>query len=80
VPSEPEPVQQAGFGLAEIDIRDADLLKAQFPPPGLDVGGETNEINIMVSCSVHRPYHMRKIDRIYRINRIFEERVIVALF
>jgi hypothetical protein len=29
---------------------------------------------------VHRPYHMRKIDRIYRINRIFEERVIVALF
>ena len=54
VPPQLEPVQQAGLGLAEIDIRDADLLKAKFPPPGLDVGGETDEINIIVSCGVHQ--------------------------
>ena len=50
----PEPAQQAGFGLAEIGVRDADFLKTQFSPPGFDVGGESGKINIVVPCGMHR--------------------------
>jgi hypothetical protein len=54
VPLQFEPVQQADFGRAEIGIRDTDLLEAKLPSPGLDVGGEADEIDIIVSCGTHQ--------------------------
>jgi hypothetical protein len=48
-----EPTQQVRFRFAQFRIRDADLLKAQFVPPCLDVDGESKEIDFAISRSVH---------------------------
>ena len=54
VPPQTKPVQQPGFGVAELNVCDTDFLKSKLLPPQLDVSSQTGEINFFVSCSVHQ--------------------------
>jgi hypothetical protein len=52
MPSGGEPVEQVRFILAEIDAADADLLKAAFDTPELDVCREAGIVDLRgIACA-----------------------------